>query len=184
MTNSLKKKDEVAPVESQNLDQIRNILFGSQTKQTEKHISQLSELLNKEVDSIKTDVKNRFESFESFVKQELNSLSEQLKMEKEHRTKGINEPEVDLHKNHKSLEKADDDLKESLINSKKDFNQQLLDQSKNIRNEIQTKIENMTGSLKKFHEDLNNDKVDKLALADFLTEISLRLKDEFKIPTE
>ena len=59
---------------------------------------------------------------------------------------------------------------------------QILQQSKELMAEIRTKHEEVSAALEQSVNRLVEEKTDRLALANLLMEMSMRLKDEFDIP--
>jgi hypothetical protein len=64
---------------SGNLDKIREILFGTQMREYEKQITRLEERLVKECSSLRDDTRKRLDSLETYIKQEVESLTELAK---------------------------------------------------------------------------------------------------------
>ena len=64
--------------EGANVDKIRDILFGSQMRDYDKRFVRLEERLAKASDALRDDLKKRFDSLESFVQQEVESLHQRL----------------------------------------------------------------------------------------------------------
>jgi hypothetical protein len=65
--------------EGANVDKIRDILFGSQMRDYDKRFGRLEERLAKAADALRDDLKKRFDSLESFVQQEVESLHKRQK---------------------------------------------------------------------------------------------------------
>src|SRR5271156_6994708 len=82
---------EVETHEGANVDKIRDILFGSQMRDYDKRFSRLEERLAKAAEALRDDLKKRFDSLESFVQQEVESLHQRLKTEKSERVETLKE---------------------------------------------------------------------------------------------
>src|SRR6516165_489888 len=67
--------------EGANVDKIRDILFGSNMREYEKRFARLEERLTKSSDALRDDLKKRFDSLESYVKNELEAIATRLKAE-------------------------------------------------------------------------------------------------------
>ena len=72
--------------EGANVDKIRDILFGSNMREYEKRFARLEERLTKSSDALREDLKKRFDTLESFVREEMESLNQRLKAEKSERS--------------------------------------------------------------------------------------------------
>src|ERR1700691_6741055 len=68
--------------EGANVDKIRDILFGSQMRDYDKRFGRLEDRLIKDAESLRDEMKKRFETLEAFVQKELESLGVRLKTEK------------------------------------------------------------------------------------------------------
>ena len=62
-----------------NLEKIRDILFGAQAADFEKKFARLEERLLKETADSRAETKKRFDSLETFIRKEVESLAERLR---------------------------------------------------------------------------------------------------------
>jgi len=72
--------------------------------------------------------------------------------------------------------------KEQAIEAQGSLRRDILDQSKKLSEEIRANQEAMLSMLDRRYRELRGVKVDRAALAEFLTEVALRLNDEFRMP--
>jgi methyl-accepting chemotaxis protein len=168
--------------EGANVDKIRDILFGSQMRDYDKRFARLEERLAKAADALRDDLKKRFDSLESFVQQEVESLHQRLKTEKSERLETLKELTRETRDSSKMLENRLSQLDEHLVAAQGDLRARILDQSKALLNEIQKSHSEMESSLEREAETLRNDKTDRATLADLLTEMALRLRGELELP--
>jgi hypothetical protein len=70
----------------ESLEKVRDILFGSQSREYEKRFARLEERLLKEAADLRADLKKRFDTLEIYIKKEVESLMTQMKAEREERT--------------------------------------------------------------------------------------------------
>src|SRR5580704_5134613 len=127
---------EVEGHEGANVDKIRDILFGSQMRDYDKRFVRLEERLAKAADALRDDLKKRFDSLESFVQQEVESLHQRLKTEKSERVETLKELTRESRDNSKSLENRLSQLDEHLAAAQGDLRSRILDQSKTLLSEI------------------------------------------------
>jgi CHASE3 domain sensor protein len=168
--------------EGANVDKIRDILFGSQMRDYDKRFGRLEERLAKAADALRDDLKKRFDSLESFVQQEVESIHQRLKTEKSERVEALKELTRETRDSAKTLDHRLSQLDEHLSSAQGELRGRILDQSKTLLNEIQKAHSEMESSLEREAESLRNDKTDRATLADLLTEMALRLKDELELP--
>src|SRR5277367_6618008 len=90
--------------EGANVDKIRDILFGSQMRDYDKRFTRLEERLAKAADALRYDLKKRFDSLESFVQQEVESIHQRLKTEKTERGDSLKELTRETRDSAKTLE--------------------------------------------------------------------------------
>src|SRR5262245_26471717 len=101
-------KSQVPGVDSPDggsIDKIRDILFGSQSREFEKKMARLEERLAKESADLRDEIRRRFDALEGFTKKEIESLSDRLRNEQTERTEVLKEISGELKETSKSLEK-------------------------------------------------------------------------------
>lgn len=160
-----------------NVDQIRDILFGSQMKDYERKFSGLEQRILMEVSRLKDDTKKRFDSLESFINKEVEVLNDRLKAEKSTRDDSLKELSAELKNTSKVLDKRLSTLEGSTEKDIRELRQALLDQSKNLLNEIGTKHDEGMAILDRSVITLSDEKVNRSALSGMLTEVAIRLAD-------
>lgn len=168
--------------ESGNIDKIRQILFGGQMRDYEKRFSRLEERLLKESADLRGETKKRFDALETFIKNELQAISDRLQSEQRTRDDQGQSLSRELQEASKSLERKINQLDEQNTRGERDLRQQILDQSKNLSDEIRQKHEEISAMLAREVAELSRDKTDRSALAALFSEVALRLNEEFKIP--
>jgi DNA repair exonuclease SbcCD ATPase subunit len=168
--------------EGANVDKIRDILFGSNMREYEKRFARLEEKLTKSSEALREDLKKRFDSLETYVRDEIESINQRIKAEKGERSESLKELTRETRDSSKTAEKKLSQLEEQLSETQADLRSRILDQSKSLSNQIQKTKEEMEASIDHEAETLRNDKTDRAMLADLFTELSLRLKDELELP--
>src|SRR5207253_3001132 len=78
------------------LEKVREILFGSQARDYEKRFTRLEERLIKESVDLKDEMRSRMESLETYIKKEIDALSDKLKSEHNDRKETNSEFSRDL----------------------------------------------------------------------------------------
>jgi len=176
------KDDAGAPAGpgGESLDKVRDILFGSHARSTEQQLSRLDKKVSKDVQDVRDEFKKRLESLEHYVKNELASLSERLKAEQGERLHGDKELAQTFATAGKTFEKRLTELDERTAENHRELRKSILDQSKALRDEISQTQRDISAVLERSFNDLRQSKTDRFALADLLTDMALRLKDEVK----
>lgn len=165
-----------------NIDKIRDILFGSQMRDYERRFTRLEERLLKEAADVREDTRRRFDSLETFIKQEVGALSDRLKSENQQRSQADEDLTRELRDSARSLTNKINALDENTSQAQRELRQQLLDQAKNLSDEIRQKYDDLSAALAREAGDLRHDKTDRTALSNLFTELAMRLNNEFKLP--
>ena len=167
---------------SGNLDKIRDILFGAQTRDYERKLATIEDRLAKESADLRNDLKRRFDSLELYIKKEVEAITERVKSEQTGRVDSLKELSSELKDLAKGIEKKTSQLEEQTSKAQRDLRQQLLDQSKNLSEEIQEHHKALSAAQDQAVQQLRTEKTDRAALAALFMEASMRLNNEFKIP--
>jgi hypothetical protein len=170
------------PREEEGIEKVRDILFGAQVRQYEQKFKHLEDLFQKEIANLRSETTKSADTLETYVKKELEALSEQIKNEQTARTEFVEEVSEKIDRNIKNLEKRTGQLSEKVIASQRDLQEQILQQSKSLMEEIRSQNSQISSNLDRSVDELRTEKMDRLAFANLLMEVAMRLKDEFKIP--
>jgi len=174
-----------APLSDQgpgNVDKIRDILFGTQMRDYELRFSRLEESLRKESADLRESTRKRLDVMEGYFKNELESLQARLKNEKDERSEACSQISAELKNTAAVLAKKIGDNEEQNAQAHRDFRKDLLQQSKDLNDEIRAKTDELAALLDRRVEELRDVKTDRATLAGLLTEVAMRLTDEFRVP--
>jgi hypothetical protein len=167
---------------SGNLDQVREILFGAQSRGLEKRLARLEEELPKRVAEARDELKRGLANLETYARTEIDSLNDRLRAEGEERGKGDEELSARLDESVKGLRKELTQLGERTTAADRDLRQQLLEQAKHLDEEIQRRSDDLATALARAVEELRTEKADRKAVAGILHEVAMRLADELSLP--
>jgi hypothetical protein len=168
--------------ESGKVDRIRDILFGSQMRDYDGRFQRLEEHLAQEAAEIRAVVQKRLETLENFMKGEVESITNRADAERSERSSAIEKLGRDLAEAAKNLESRIKNLDEQTAKETHALRQQQLDQSKALSEEIREKHDQMKASLDREAEQIRGAMTGREALAEMLSEVALRLKNEFRVP--
>ncbi len=171
--------EEASP---ENLDKVRDILFGSQVREQQKRFQRIEDRLAKDVADLRDELLKRLSSLENYVKGEVDTIMDKLKEEHTARTTAVREINGEISDNHKAAEKRAGELDTKMTDAVRELRKSVLEQSKSLRDEISSANQASTAAAEKGISTLRNDKTDRLALADLLTEVAMKLKGEMKMP--
>lgn len=168
--NKLEERSQQKQAETNdNLDLVRNILFGEQAKQTEERRMELEHLLEISVNGLREEAEKKFKD----ISKELSALVGLLTDETKARQSEFNHTRNTLtHLNHQltqldvKTQKAHSHLQEDVINQSSKASQNI----KRINDELTLKIEHAI-------EQLRHEKADRKAIAGLLSGVAQQLLD-------
>lgn len=165
-----------------NLDKIRDILFGAQMRDVEKHFARLEERLQKDITELKEETRGRFASLEDFVKKEIESLTEQLKTEQTARHEALQALSQEITETAKAFEQRTQQAEEHIVKTQRELRQHILDQSRTLRDEFWDRYRELSETTDRNLQELRVEKTDRSTLAVLLTELAMRLGNEYLMP--
>jgi hypothetical protein len=171
-----------SPSESENIDKIRDILFGSQSRQIDKKLVALDDKIEKAIASVRIETKSNLDTLERFVRNELQSISDQLSSEKNERIESAQTLSEKVNDAKRMFENKLSLLGDKVVSNQREVQEQILQQAKTVMTEIREKNDALQKHLNQSIEALTHEKTDRLALADLMMEAAMRLKNEFHLP--
>jgi hypothetical protein len=168
---------DAEPAESGNIDKIREIIFGGQMRDYEKRFKLLEARLIQESVDLREDTRNRLEILETYVKRELDALSERLQAEQHTREESTQGTLRALNDASRALEAKHASLEGNHARAQRDLRDQVLDQSKTLRDEIRQRHEDISSALSREVAGLNDQKTSRSDLASMFGELAMRLND-------
>jgi hypothetical protein len=175
-------QSEQAVGEDDNIEKVRDILFGVQVREFERKFSKLEQKFEKEVENLRNETREKLDKLEAFMGKEVNALTDKIYVEQDERGDAFKKMTTEMQNSARDLEKQISKLAENTAKNETDIRAQILDQSKTMSDSIQKKQEEVMFSLEKEAAELRDDKADRAALADLFTEMAMRLNGDFKLP--
>ncbi len=166
------------PDEANNVDKIRDILFGNQMRDYDTKFSQLEERLAKEASDLLDDVKRRLASLESFVKAELSAVADQVRVEREERTQTIKALASELKEHIKSWEKKNQQLEGQNEKAHRELREQILAEANRLGEEIRQKTKDLATALGRESEQMRSVLTSRQELAELFAQWALHLRGE------
>ena len=168
--------------ESGNVDRIRNILFGSQMRDYDGRFQKLEERLAREAGELRSELQRQLQALEAFMKGEAESMTNRVKAEQSERAQAIQQLAREMGETVRGLELKISNLDSQAAKDIRDLREQLLEQSKALSAEMREKHDQMKGHLEHEAGQIRAAMTGREALAEMLTEVALRLKNEFRVP--
>lgn len=165
-----------------NIEKVRDILFGTQMRDTDRRFSRLEDRLAQESADLKEEVRKRLSALEQFVKQETESLAERIKAEHDSRTDATKELSREARDATKAFEKRTGALDDQIGKVQRDLRQQILELHQRLTDDLRQKVDEVLMRLGQEAAELRHDKADRATIAALLTEMALRLNNELTLP--
>lgn len=165
-----------------NLDQVREILFGAQSRGIEKRLMRLEEELPKRMAEMREEVRRGLATLEKYAQTEIDALNERLRAEAKERDGGDDDLRSRVDEMGKAVRKEVTALDGRATGAQRELRQQLLDHAKRLDEEIQRRSDDLAAALARAVEELRSEKADRKAVAGILHEVAMRLNDELSLP--
>ena len=160
-----------------NVNKIREIIFGSQMRSYEQRFEELENALTLEISRMKNELDLRLDSLEKLVRNEIDDTGELIQKEKRERVEAlenINKFWQDITKGlSENVGSIEDKVTKTTSLLRNEMHQQSIEWSQSLTKEI----EELGVRLAKEMNVLRSDKLARNDLGDLLGEVALRLKD-------
>jgi chromosome segregation ATPase len=165
-----------------NLEKVRDLLFGAQMRDMENHFARLEERLQKDIAELKDETRGRFESLEVFLRKEIESLTDQLKTEQDVRQQAVQTLTQELTETVKAFNQRTNQAEEHIVKAQRELRQHILDQSRSLRDEFWDRYRELSEATEHNVQELRAEKTDRATPAVLLTELAMRLGNEYLLP--
>jgi hypothetical protein len=165
-----------------NLEKVRDLLFGAQMRDMENHFARLEERLQKDLVELKDETRGRFESLEVFLRKEIESLTDQLRAEQDVRQQAVQTLTQELTETVKAFDQRTNQAEEHIVKAQRELRQHILDQSRTLRDEFWDRYRELSEATDHSVQELRAEKTDRATLAVLLTELAMRLGNEYLLP--
>jgi DNA anti-recombination protein RmuC len=161
-----------------NVDKIRDILFGNQMREFSRQFSKLEKSLANDLAAIRKENNRQIESLKSFIESEIEIFGAKLQNEEKTRAEKIEGLDASINQHVKQIDSKIGDLAKSLDKSAREANQKLLKQSQNFSKELNDQIGETRERMERDREALTEEKVDKLSLSELLSSLAIQINSD------
>jgi iron-sulfur cluster repair protein YtfE (RIC family) len=155
-----------APSEgNQNVDKIRDIIFGGQMREYDVRFAAVENRLIKESTRLRQDMEERMDSLENLVLREFETLNNKLQLEKKERNESLLSAESLLKKAHDLLSQRLGDLENKNLEEIRKLRNQEHEDIKNLRSNLHELREELSSHIDREIDALRKSKVDKAGIA-------------------
>ena len=160
------------------MDKIRDILFGNQVRDFERRFVRMEDQLAATIQELRDETRKRLDALELFFKEEMTALKERLKDESAQRQQDDQSLSDALKTTASTLNKTIAHNNDLFAERATELRQQILDQSKQLSADIQTRHEQASRELKQMAGSLEDAKVDRSVLAEYLIQMAMSLSNQ------
>lgn len=158
-----------------NVDKIRDILFGQQLREFERKFQQIESRLNDDLDALRDELGRQGESMHSFIDSEIGILDGKLKAESDTRQQQLDDLQDELKKTARQLDSRLNELSEQMAEQGREFNQKLLKFKQDLSEELSRSNGSLRERMESGQRELAEAKVDRHVLAEMLTGLAMQL---------
>jgi len=166
----------------ENLEKVRDILFGGHMRAVEGRIARIEERLLREQKALRADIEKALASLESYARKELDALGEKLKTERAKRADDLKALASETKETLKAVDKRLAQLDEATSGADADLRSQLLEQKRAHAAEMKQLGEQLTTELRRAQQELRAEKADLTSLIAVFSEMAGRLSKELEGP--
>ena len=184
-TKAQQASAELAAADSQeNVDKIRDILFGGQMRDYESRFRDIDKHISQETARISSDINARLDQLDAYIKKEFSVLSKKLVTESKERKADADELSNGMTEMRKHLENRIADVDEVHGAAEQEMRGHIHEQVTDLMEAIRTNQTAIETSLREEAHRLGDEKVARSDLAGLLTEVAMRLQREFDLPDD
>ncbi len=166
----------------ENLDKVRDILFGGHMRAVEGRIARVEERLLREQSALRSDLESALAGLEAYARKELEALAEKLKAERTKRGEDLKALTAEMRESLKALDKRLAKLDEATAGADADLRSQLLDQKRAHAAEVKQLGEELSAELRRAQQELRAEKADLSSLSAIFSDMAVRLTEELQPP--
>ncbi|HEX6573985.1 MAG TPA: hypothetical protein VF042_03360 [Gemmatimonadaceae bacterium] len=159
----------------ESIDQVRDLLFGSQMRMVDARIQSLDERLSHETSAMRAEFGRQINELDDAIKKELARHSERLMAERTKRIDDLKALSAELREALKSLEKRHTNLEEAAGLADAELRDHMLRQSAALTTDLNRTSDRITSELNRITTQLQSDKLDSSLIAQGLTELASKL---------
>ena len=174
-TDAVSGASEETP-DTNNLEQVRDILFGSQIRTVDRRLAQLEERIQRDIESLRTDIERQSADKDAWTRERVESLTSRLEQEEAKRVADIRAVGQDLKAAVKALEAGITELDRATAQADAELRDQVVRLGESLTEEIRALSESQSANLgKAVLAATTQRQADNRTVVDALTELALKV---------
>jgi len=168
----------------ENLDTVRDILFGGHMRAVEGRIARVEERLGREQHAMRAELEKTLSGLEAYARKELDALGEKLKAERAKRADDLKTLGAEFKETLKGLDRRLAQLDEATSRADADFRSQLLEQQRASAADLKQAGDTLTDELRRAEQALRAEKADISSLLAIFSDVAVKLSEELQVPPD
>ncbi len=168
----------------ENVDKIRDILFGGQMRDYESRFRTMDKLISQETSRLSNDINARLDQLDTYIKKEFTVLNEKLLSEGKERKNASEDLAGSMADMRKVLENRIADVDEVHGSAEQEIRGRVHEQATELLEAMRNNQAAIETSLRDESRRLGDEKVARSDLAGLFSEVALRLQREFDLPDD
>ncbi|MGI9262048.1 MAG: hypothetical protein ACR2QR_08430 [Woeseiaceae bacterium] len=165
-----------------NVDKIRDILFGGQMRDYDQRFAELEKKLSQSIERLNRDLEKRVERLDSYARREIDKLADKISSEKKDRVAESKKGTGELRELTDQVESWFAEVDEQLASDTKDLRSSIHEQNEALTELIRETRDQLNEAIAAESRGLTDSKLAREDLAGLLSEVALRLQNDFKLP--
>ena len=159
----------------ESIDQVRDLLFGSQMRMVDARIQNLDERVRQDTTALRADFDRRLADLDSSIKNELVQHASRLDAERAKRIEDLKSLGNEIRESLATLERRHQTFEEAAGQADAELRDHLLKQSASFTSDLSKTSDRLSSELERIATSLKSDKLDVAALVSGLTDLAGRL---------
>ena len=168
----------------ENLDKVRDILFGGQMRAVDQRLAALEGRFQRDLKGLRTDTGKQLSDLEAFFKKEIESLTEKLQTERGKRTDDLKALGTEVKDGFKNLEKRLGKLDDATSKADADLRTAILEHTKAVTAQLKKVSDDFSAELQEAVTELRGEKLDTATLVQLFSDMALHLSEDLQAGTE
>ena len=173
--SSLQKRSQEATEEG-NLEKVRDILFGTQSREFDQRCTLLEERFLRESADLKNQLNKSLDEIKAYIKSEVSHLSTKIQEEQAGRSSSVEEVGQVVQTLGSQLDTQLSGLRDQTTAQHQLLKEQLTQNKAELTENQQQALKDMQSRFEETVKALQSDKTDRAVLAEMLMDMALRLK--------
>ena len=180
--NQNKEQTALDAMSDNNVEKIRDILFGGNMRDYDKRFARLEDRLISDIERLSQDVFKRFENLDSYIRKEFEDLSNKLHSEKTERKQDREEGVTELKNLQKNTDNKFSDVEQQSSAEMRTLRTSIHEQGNELLEMVRTSRDELANTISAEARELQDVKVARSDLAELFSEVALRLNRDFDLP--